>query len=53
LDKQIQVWDLRKLRAELAALNLDWSAPPIPAEPAGPRPAPKPLRISLLETVSR
>ena len=26
----IQVWDLRKLRAELAALKLDWDAPPYP-----------------------
>ena len=26
----IQVWDLRRLRAELAALNLDWDAPPLP-----------------------
>jgi serine/threonine protein kinase/WD40 repeat protein len=52
LDKQIQVWDLRQLRAELVTLNLDWSAPPIPAEPAGPKPSPKPLRISLVETVA-
>jgi serine/threonine protein kinase/WD40 repeat protein len=51
-DQQIQVWDLRKLRAELARLNLDWRAPPIPAEPARTKPAAKPLRISLLETVS-
>jgi WD40 repeat protein len=26
----IQVWDLRRLRAELAARNLDWDTPPLP-----------------------
>jgi WD40 repeat protein len=30
--REIQVWDLRRLRAELAALHLDWEAPPYPAE---------------------
>jgi hypothetical protein len=24
----IQVWDLRRLRAELGALKLDWDTPP-------------------------
>src|SRR5262249_23611907 len=52
LDKQIQVWDLRKLRAELGKLGLDWSAPPFPPEPTGPKPALKPLHISLVETAS-
>jgi serine/threonine protein kinase/WD40 repeat protein len=52
IDQQVQVWDLRKLRAELSKLNLDWSAPPFPPEPTGPKPALKPLRISLVETVS-
>jgi eukaryotic-like serine/threonine-protein kinase len=28
----IQVWDLRRLRTELTALNLDWHAPPYPPE---------------------
>jgi WD40 repeat protein len=28
----IQLWDLRKLRAELAALNLDWNQPPFTPE---------------------
>ena len=27
-------WDLRRLRAELAKLNLDWDLPPLPAEDA-------------------
>ena len=53
LDKQIQVWDLGKLRAELSKLNLDWSAPPIPPEPSRPKAPLKPLRISLAKTVSR
>jgi serine/threonine protein kinase/WD40 repeat protein len=52
LDKQIQVWDLRKLRAELGKLNLDWSAPPIPPESPGPKPPRKRLHISLVESVS-
>lgn len=26
-----ECWDLRKLRAELAALNLDWNCPPLPS----------------------
>ena len=25
-----QIWDLRRVRAELAALNLDWPRPPYP-----------------------
>ncbi len=51
-DQQVQVWDLRRMRAELGKLNLDWNAPPIPAEAAGPDPVAKPLRISIAETVS-
>jgi WD40 repeat protein len=48
-DQQVQVWDLRRIRAELRKLNLDWSAPPIPAEIASTGPAPKPVRIVLEE----
>jgi WD40 repeat protein len=29
-DHGLHVWDLRRLRAELAALGLDWDAPPYP-----------------------
>jgi serine/threonine protein kinase/WD40 repeat protein len=29
-DSVVQVWDLRELRQELAALNLDWDLPPYP-----------------------
>jgi WD40 repeat protein len=31
-DQQIQVWDLRRIRQELAQLDLDWDEPPFPAE---------------------
>jgi len=48
-DQQVQVWDLRRIRAELHKLNLDWNAPPIPAETASARPATKPLRIIMDE----
>jgi len=48
-DRQVQAWDLRRLRSELAKLNLDWNAPSIPAETPSTGPAPKPLRISLKE----
>jgi hypothetical protein len=44
-DQQLQVWDLRRIRAELRKLNLDWSTLPIPAEPASPSPRVRPLRI--------
>ena len=38
-------WDLRKLRAELAALNLDWNCPPLPAaEP----PSAVPIQVEVL-----
>ncbi len=48
-DRQVQVWDLRRLRGELAKLNLDWSGPPIPAAPPLQNHPPKPLHISVVE----
>ena len=45
-------WDLRRIHEELRKLNLDWNAPPFPAEAAGTEPVAKPLRISIAETVS-
>jgi WD40 repeat protein len=33
-EQQVQVWDLRQMRAELRKLKLDWNAPPIPDEPS-------------------
>lgn len=42
----IAVWDLRSLRRELAALGLDWDAPPFPEPPAS---APtRPLRVEVV-----
>lgn len=29
----VQLWDLRRLRSELAALGLDWTHPPLPSAP--------------------
>lgn len=31
----LRVWDLRRIRTELAKLGLDWDAPPLPAAPPG------------------
>jgi WD40 repeat protein len=39
-----QLWNLRKLREELSAINLDWPAPPLPPAIA----ATGPLRITVL-----
>lgn len=41
----VHLWDLRRLRHELAAMNLDWPAPPLPPAPV---PAEKP-QISVQE----
>jgi hypothetical protein len=30
IDQQVQLWDLRLLRQELAQMHLDWDAPPYP-----------------------
>ena len=40
-DHIIHLWDLRRIREQLAALGLDWDAPPYP--PAGPDRAPGPV----------
>jgi WD40 repeat protein len=47
----LRLWDLRKLRAGLRAIDLDWEAPPYPAAdgaapPARPR---KPLEVEVVE----
>jgi tetratricopeptide (TPR) repeat protein len=40
----VHVWDLRAIRKRLAALRLDWDAPPyLVADPAGPSAPPLPL----------
>ena len=44
------VWDLRRIRDQLAPMGLDWDAPPYPTAPAasdaaGPLPPPRPVRV--------
>jgi tetratricopeptide (TPR) repeat protein len=48
--KTVLVWDLRRIRDQLAPMGLDWEAPPYPALPAssaaaGPVPPPRPVRV--------
>jgi WD40 repeat protein len=38
-DQQVQLWDLRLIRQELAQMHLDWDMPPYPP-PTNPAPAP-------------
>jgi Tfp pilus assembly protein PilF len=42
-DKAIHIWDLRAIRAQLAEMDLDWDAPPLPPAP----PATEPLQIHI------
>jgi len=42
----VRVWDLRKIRAGLAELGLDWDAPPYPPEPVAPHAVP--LQVELI-----
>jgi hypothetical protein len=35
LNGQVQLWDLRRVREQLAARGLDWDLPPYPPAPAG------------------
>jgi tetratricopeptide (TPR) repeat protein len=48
--KTALVWDLRRIREQLAPMGLDWDAPPYPAasaasETSGPVPPPRPVRV--------
>ena len=48
--KTALVWDLRRIRDQLAPMGLDWDAPPYPTVPAasdaaGPLPPPRPVRV--------
>jgi WD40 repeat protein/Tfp pilus assembly protein PilF len=43
----MRMWDLRLVRKELAAMGLDWDAPPIPDRPAGEDLA-RPLEIEVI-----
>jgi serine/threonine protein kinase/WD40 repeat protein/tetratricopeptide (TPR) repeat protein len=58
--KTALVWDLRRIRDQLALMRLDWDAPPYPAasaasEPSGPLPPPRPVRVigEVIETQAR
>jgi hypothetical protein len=44
-DHIIHVWDLRRIRGQLATMGLDWDAPPIPA--AETAPASIPVRVQV------
>jgi WD40 repeat protein len=44
-DHIIHLWDLRHIRGQLAAMGLDWDAPPIPAAEAAPASIPIRVRV--------
>ncbi len=49
-EKTALVWDLRRIRAQLTPMGLDWEALPYPADstasdPAGPPAPPRPVRV--------
>ena len=44
----LRVWDLRRIRARLAELGLDWDAPPYPPEPEDNHRVPPPLQLTIL-----
>jgi tetratricopeptide (TPR) repeat protein/WD40 repeat protein len=44
----LRVWDLRAIRHELAALGLDWDAPPYPPEVRRDEPGGSPLRVEVV-----
>jgi tetratricopeptide (TPR) repeat protein/WD40 repeat protein len=44
----LRVWDLRRIRRELARYGLDWNALAYPPEPDGPSPLPPPLQLTVL-----
>jgi WD40 repeat protein len=45
VDQQVQLWDLRLIRQELAQMHLDWELPPYP--PAGPAAAAGPVTLEI------
>jgi WD40 repeat protein len=44
-DQQVELWDLRALREDLQAMNLDWDLPPYP--PAKPDSTAGPITIEI------
>jgi WD40 repeat protein len=47
----VRVWDLRRIRAELAKLGLDWDAPPYPEAAAEAQTRTDPIEIRVQEPV--
>jgi tetratricopeptide (TPR) repeat protein len=44
----LRVWDLRRIRRQLAEMGLDWEGPAYPPEPDGPSPIPAPLQLTVI-----
>jgi serine/threonine protein kinase/tetratricopeptide (TPR) repeat protein/WD40 repeat protein len=44
----LRVWDLRRIRRQLADHGLDWDGPAYPPEPEGPSPLPAPLQLTVV-----
>jgi WD40 repeat protein len=45
IDGQLEIWDLRMIRQELAEMHLDWDQPPFPPLPKGEKPKPLSVRM--------
>lgn len=46
-DVGLRVWDLRRIRNQLAGFGLDWDSPPYLPEPEAPSPLPVPLQLTV------
>ena len=44
-DQQVEIWDLRLIRQELAQMHLDWDMPPYPPVTNAPEESPVTLEI--------
>jgi tetratricopeptide (TPR) repeat protein len=44
----LRVWDLRRIRRQLADFGLDWDGPAYQPEPEGPSPLPAPLQLTVV-----
>jgi tetratricopeptide (TPR) repeat protein len=44
----LRIWDLRRIRRQLAEMGLDWDGPAYPPEPEGPAPLPAPLQLTVV-----
>jgi WD40 repeat protein len=52
-DHTVQLWDLRRVRGQLAALGLDWDLPELPPRRPGDRVAPGPVQVYSPDRVAR